>query len=60
MAAYTVNPDLAIVFEGTTCANIRCGKTRVFNNYGAGTGLTLMDRASYPNKGLVRFLCNIA
>lgn len=61
VAAYTVNPDLAIVLEGTTCSDVPDVKEHEYSTVmGQGAVLTLMDRTSYPNKKLVEFIYNTA
>ncbi|HOQ36292.1 MAG TPA: M42 family metallopeptidase [Acetivibrio sp.] len=61
VAAYTVNPDLAIVLEGTTCSDVPDVNEHEYSTVmGQGAVLTLMDRTSYPNKKLVEFIYNTA
>lgn len=61
VAAYAVNPDLAIVLEGTTCSDVPDVKEHEYSTVmGQGAVLTIMDRTSYPNKKLVEFIYNTA
>lgn len=60
-AAYRVNPDLAIVVEGTTCSDVPGVKEYEYSTVlGDGAALTIMDRTSYANKNLVDYIYNIA
>ncbi|MBO8140568.1 MAG: M42 family metallopeptidase [Firmicutes bacterium] len=61
VAAYDVAPDLALVLEGTTCADIPGaaphGQSTVF---GAGPAITVMDATSIPSRPLVDGLVRAA
>jgi len=60
-AAFSVNPDLAIVVEGTTCSDVPDAKEYEYSTVlGDGAALTIMDRTSYANKKLVDYIKNIA
>lgn len=61
VAAYTVNPDLALVIEGTTCSDVPgVSKHDYSTRLGAGAALTIMDRTSYPDKNLVNYIYDLA
>ena len=53
-AAYAIAPDLALVLEGTTCADIPGNEAhRQSTRLGDGPALTVMDRAHIPPRWLV-------
>ncbi|MEN8908118.1 MAG: M42 family metallopeptidase [Clostridiales bacterium] len=59
--AYSEEPDAAIVVEGTTASDVPDVKDSMTSTkLAAGPVLTIMDRASYSNKNLVRFINQIA
>lgn len=61
VAAYSVNPDLALVVEGTTCSNVPGVEKYEYSTIlGNGAALTIMDRTSYGDKKLVDFIYNVA
>ncbi len=61
IAAYSVMPDVALVIEGTTCADVPNVEPHDYTTVlGNGAALTIMDRTCYCDKGMVRFLCNVA
>ncbi|WP_010243478.1 M42 family metallopeptidase [Acetivibrio cellulolyticus] len=61
VAAFTVNPDLALVVEGTTCSDVPgVDKYEYSTIHGDGAALTIMDRTSYPNKNLVNYIYELA
>lgn len=61
VAAYRVNPDLAIVVEGTTCSDVPDVEKYEYSTVlGEGAALTIMDRTSYANKKLVDYMYNAA
>ncbi len=61
VAAYTVNPDIALVVEGTTCSDVPgVEKSEYSTVLGDGAALTIMDRASYPNKNFVNYIYELA
>lgn len=61
VAAFSVNPDIAIVVEGTTCSDVPgASKHEYSTELGQGAALTVMDRTSYPNKKLVEFMYKTA
>jgi len=60
-AAYEINPDLALVFEGTVAADCPgVPAARCPSRQGSGPALTLMDRTAHLPRRLVRFLEDIA
>jgi putative aminopeptidase FrvX len=61
IAAYAVDPDLALVIEGTTCSDVPgVEKYDQSTILGSGAALTIMDRTSYAAKNLVDFIYNLA
>jgi len=61
VAAYAVNPDLALVVEGTTCSDVPGVEKYDYSTVlGGGAALTIMDRTSYAAKNLVRYIYNLA
>lgn len=61
VVAYAVNPDIAIVVEGTTCSDVpEVEKYEYSTILGEGAAITIMDRTSYPNKGLVNYIYETA
>lgn len=53
-AAYAIAPDLALVLEGTTCADIPGNEPhRQSTRLGDGPAITVMDRAHIPPRWLV-------
>lgn len=61
VAAFTVNPDLALVVEGTTCSDVPgVDKYEYSTILGDGAALTIMDRTSYPNKNFVNYIYELA
>jgi putative aminopeptidase FrvX len=57
IAAFQVNPDLAIVLEGTTCADLpEVEKHEYCTVLGAGPALTIMDGSSIVHQPLMRFI----
>ncbi len=60
-AAYSVNPDLAFVVEGTTCADVPDVEEFEYSTLlGKGAALTIMDRTTYATKNLVDFIYKTA
>jgi len=60
-ASYQVNPDVAIVVEGTTCSDVpgvegQDQSTRL----GEGAALSVMDRSAYYDPALTKFLYKTA
>lgn len=61
VAAYTVNPDLAIVVEGTTCSDVPGVEKQDYSTIlGNGAAITIMDRTSYADKNLVEYMNKLA
>ncbi len=61
VAAYSVNPDCAIVLEGTTCADMHGVPDHLrVTRIGEGCAITMMDRAAIPNKELKKFVTDTA
>jgi endoglucanase len=60
VAAYTVSPDLALVVEGTTCSDVPGAEEHEHaTTLGHGPAVSIMDRASYSDKGLSQLLYNL-
>lgn len=60
-SAYGVMPDLALVFEGTSCSNVPGTEEYEYTTkLGEGPAVTLMDRGTYPDKNLVNYIYNLA
>lgn len=56
-----IKADAAIVFEGTTCSDIAGVKPHEYATVsGKGPVVSIMDRASYSDKELNKFICKIA
>lgn len=56
-AAYTVQPDIAIVLEGTTCSDVAGVEEHNFStSLGKGAALTIMDRTAYNDRNFVSYL----
>lgn len=61
VAAYGLKPDLAVVLEGTTAADMPGQKEHQFaTTVGQGPALTLMDAAGVPSRPLMERLQQIA
>lgn len=61
VAAYYVMPDVALVIEGTTCADVPNVEFFEYSTIlGNGAALTIMDRTCYCDKELVQFLYDVA
>jgi len=61
VAAYTVNPDIALVLEGTTCSDVPGVEKYDYSTVlGGGAALTIMDKTAYADKNLVRFIYDTA
>ncbi|MGQ9608684.1 MAG: M42 family metallopeptidase [bacterium] len=61
IAAYHVNPDFAFVLEGTTAGDTPTKRDiSPSTNLGAGPAITIMDRATISNRGLVNLLVDTA
>jgi endoglucanase len=60
-AAYHVNPHIALVIEGTTCSDVPGVKKQDYSTVmGDGPALTIMDRTSYADKELVKYIYGLA
>ncbi len=61
VAAFKIMPDVALVLEGTTCADVPEVKPFDFSTeLGNGAALTLVDRTCYSDRKLVKFLYDTA
>ena len=60
-AAFRIEPDLALVFEGTTCSNVPETEEYAYSTkMGEGPALTLMDGATYADRNLVNYIYELA
>ncbi len=61
VASYSVNPDCALVLEGTTCADMHGVPEHMkVTQIGKGTAISIMDRSAIPYKKLRDFLSDTA
>lgn len=59
--ANRINPDVAIILEATTASDVADTKTYEYTTcLGNGPAISIMDRASYSNKNLNKFITDIA
>ncbi len=60
-AAYRVQPDVALILEGTTCSeNPDTKPHEQSTNQGKGIALSIVDNSSYSNRELNAFLVRLA
>ena len=61
VAAYEVQPDLALVIEGTTCSNVPGVEEYMYSTImGDGPAISIIDHTTYGNKEIVDKLINTA
>lgn len=61
VAAYSIKPDLALVFEGTTCSDVpETERHQHSTRLGKGAVITIIDGSSYADKDLVNYIFNLA
>ena len=61
VVSYDIDPDIALVIEGTTCSDVLDVEDYEQSTIlGEGAALTIMDRGAYSNKKLVEFLYKMA
>lgn len=61
VAAYNLNPDIALIIEGTTCSDVPgTEEHEMVTRMGEGPAISIMDKASYSNKKLVKLLIETA
>lgn len=60
VAAFRVEPEIAIVVEGTTCADIAEHEKDFVTESGKGPAISLMDRTSAANRRLVNRIVEVA
>lgn len=54
--SYSINPDIALVVEGTTCSDVLDVEEHQQSTIlGGGAALTIMDRGAYSNKSWWNF-----
>ncbi len=57
VAAYHVEPDIAVVVEGTTCSDVSGVDEHMYSTImGSGPAITIMDGSSISNKALIEKL----
>lgn len=57
VAAYTVNPDIALVIESTTCSDVYKSSEHAFvTTCGGGAAISFMDRASITDRKYLEYL----
>lgn len=60
-ATHRINPDIALVLEGTTCADISPDNPhRAVTNLGGGCVMTAMDNAAISNEKYFKFIKELA
>jgi putative aminopeptidase FrvX len=60
-ASYAVNPDIAIVLEGTTCFDVTGTSEHMMSTWlDKGPALTIMDRSVINDRELLRFVTDLA
>ena len=60
-ASYAVNPDVAIVLEGTTCFDVTGTSEHMMSTWlGKGPALTIMDRSVISDRELLKFVTDEA
>jgi len=61
VVGYQVNPDIAIVIEGTTCSDVPDVKEHEYSTeLGKGPVLTVMDRTALADKDVLNFIYDTA
>ncbi|HHW32429.1 MAG TPA: M42 family metallopeptidase [Clostridiaceae bacterium] len=61
VAAYAVNPDIAVIIESTTCSDVSDVEEYDYSTiYGEGAAISLMDKTTLYDRNLVDFIYNIA
>lgn len=60
VAAFSIEPEIAIILEGTTCADIAKEESDHVTTPGAGPAISIMDRSSSANGRLLRRIVEIA
>lgn len=59
-AAYSVNPEISLAFEGTTCADISSDGKDYITTPGMGPAISIMDKTSAANRKLLRLIVETA
>lgn len=61
VAAYRINPDIALVLESTTCADVHnVPDHRRVTSFGEGVSISFMDSTTIANKEYMDFLIRIS
>jgi putative aminopeptidase FrvX len=60
MVAYAIEPEIAIIIEGTTCADIAKDEKDYVTTSGQGPAISIMDRSSAANGRLLRRVIEVA
>ncbi|WP_425448654.1 M42 family metallopeptidase [Dethiothermospora halolimnae] len=60
-AGYTIDPDIAIILEGTTCSDVPDVDSHLLaTELGKGPAISLMDRTTYFNKNFRDIIVEVA
>lgn len=59
-AAFAIEPEIAIIIEGTTCADIAKDEKDHVTSPGAGPAISLMDRTSSASRRLLKRIVSVA
>lgn len=60
-ASFSVNPDIAIVLEGTTCFDVTGTSEHMMSTWlGKGPALTVMDRSVITDREFLKFVTDVA
>lgn len=61
VSSYAIDPDCALVLEGTTCADMHGVPEHMkVTQVGKGCAITIMDRSVIPNRDLRTFITKVA
>lgn len=60
VAAFSIQPDIAIVIEGTTCADIAKDEKDYVTSPGFGPAISIIDRTSAADGRLIRRIVEVA
>jgi putative aminopeptidase FrvX len=59
--AFKIMPDIALIFEGTTCSDVPETKEYEYSTkLGEGPAVTIIDKGAYQDKELVNLISNVA
>jgi putative aminopeptidase FrvX len=60
VAAFSVEPEIAIILEGTTCADLAKEERDHVTTSGLGPAISILDRTSSANEKLLKRVCEVA